>query len=298
MMAASYMDGKSKSKSRFKKLKATLQDTKNLYPPLEYQEFIESKINYYSYCKSKNLDIMPTFTMTAEEYRKLGHDVSIRKAFEFMQHEELNRVIAKPVLGMGGADVEFFNASGAKARTALSRYFKKCMKKYPGLVLQRVVKGFGMSKECPELRMYFLGDEYQYSVSANENCVLSHPEAEGGTLKVPLEKVKAVTQKIIKKLPPIVMHNGVRVPRMITRLDMGWRIDGKNQPFMNEVEIEPSLYLYKPLKEELLNYIKGCAKQMVNITRRYVKGNQASGKSSRHVRKTHFLKHRPYSEKK
>lgn len=269
-----------------------------MYPPLEYQEFIESKINYYSYCKAKNLEIAPTFTMTAEEYRKLGHDVSISKAFEFMQHEDLSRVIGKPVLGMGGADVEFFNATGPKARIGLSRYFKKCMKKYPGLVLQKVVKGFGMSKECPELRMYFLGDEYQYSVSANENCVLSHPEAEGGTLKVPLDKVKAVAQKIIKKLPPIVMHNGVRVPRMITRLDMGWRVDGKNQPFMNEVEIEPSLYLYKPLREELLGYIKGCAKQMVNITRRYVKGNKASGKLSRHVRKTHFLKHRPYSAKK
>lgn len=218
-------------------------------------------------------------------------------------------MICKPVLGMGGADVELFRATD-KGRRQLSNHFRKCMKKYPGLVVQKAVKGFGMSKDCPELRMYFLADKYKYSVSANANCVLSHPKAEGGTLSAPLGKLKIVAQNIIKKLPPIVMPNGVRMPRLITRLDMGWRVDGRYQPFLNEIEVSPSLYNYKPLKEGMIDYISGCGRQIVKIARRYTKGRRASGKASArngckktpsrsqgqvlkgHVLKPNFLKHR------
>jgi len=301
MVCASYIDqhypDKSNRNANKNHLKACLLGVKNVYPPMEYQEFIQSKINYYSYLQAKNLEILPTFTMTNKEYEKLGHDASMKKVCEWWQLEELGTVIGKPVLGMGGDDCDFFHATD-KGRSDMSRYFRKVMKKYPGVIVQKTVKGFGNSKECPELRMYFMGDKYKYSVSANRNCVLSHPEAEGGTLKVPLDKLKVVTKNIMKKLPPIVMPNGVRMPRLITRLDMGWRIDGKFQPFMNEVEFEPSLYLHKPLREELINYIASCAKQVVNITRRYIKGPPASrarGKDSRHVLKPLFLKQRLYS---
>jgi hypothetical protein len=111
---------------------------------------------------------------------------------------------------------------------------------------------------------------------------MKHPKAEGGTLDAPLGKLKALTQKILKKLPPIVMPNGARLPRLITRFDMGYKVDGKYQPFVNEVEFVPSLYAeYKPLKGEIQAYVEGCARQMVNITRLYVKSRQASGKLSR-----------------
>jgi hypothetical protein len=301
--AAHYVD-KTRRQSRYDNYKACLQ-AENVYPPLEYQELCVSKVNYYSYLAEKDLSVLPTFTMGADEYQKLGHNACMEKLFEWWQGEELGTVIAKPVLGLGGADVEFFKASD-KGRSGLSKYFAKFMKKYPGLVVQRSVKGFGDTKECPELRMYHMGDEYKYSVSANCNGVCSHPEAEGGTLEVPLNRLKQVTQKIMKKLPQVVMPNGVHVPRLITRLDMGWRLDGKCQPFLNEVELSPSLYVYKPLAEELIDYIACCAKQMVNITRRYIKGRPASGKfrqcrsqapAVRRVSKHHFLKHRPFLAK-
>ena len=110
---------------------------------------------------------------------------------------------------------------------------------------------------------------------SNVNAVVSHPTAEGGTLKAPLSKLKAVTQKIMKKLPPIVI-NGVRLPRLTTRLDMGWRVDGKYQAFLNEVEFYPSVYAeYKPIKEQMLDYITSSAKQIVKISRQYIKGRRA-----------------------
>ena len=34
----------------------------------------------------------------------------------------------------------------------------------------------------------------------------------------------------------------VRLPRLLTRLDMGYLVDGELKPFVNEVEFVPSLY--------------------------------------------------------
>ena len=70
--------------------------------------------------------------------------------------------MSKYIIGL-----ETFNATD-KGRRKLSQYFRKVMKKYPGLVVQKAVKGFGDTKECPEMRMYFVGDKYKYSVSSNE----------------------------------------------------------------------------------------------------------------------------------
>jgi len=287
---------KTPEKRVYNNLKKCLLEAKNVYPPREYQEFIYSKINYYNYLLEKKVDVLPTFTMTGAEYRKMGHEVALDRVFEFQARECPGPIIGKPVYGQEGKDIEWF--TDKKDRVLLSMFLKKCMNKYPGLVFQQMVKGFGDKTSCPELRMFFLGNEYKYSVCAiesNGKCFF-HPEAEGGTLKAPLSKLKGVTQKILKKLPAIVMPNGVRLPRLITRLDMGYLVDGKYRPFVNEVEFVPSLYTeYKPLRKELIGYIGHCAKQMVKITRHYVE--KRSGKPSRtpnppskRVLKRHTLK--------
>lgn len=295
---------KTKGRTVYNNLKKCLLEAKNVYPPREYQEFIYSKINYYNYLQEKKVDVLPTFTMTEKEYRALGHEAALQRVFDFQARERLGPIIGKPVYGQEGKDIEWFEAGD---RVLLSSFLKRSMNKYPGLVFQQMVKGFGDNTKIPELRMYYMGNEYKYSVCAiesNGKCFF-HPEAEGGTLKAPLSKLKAVTQKILKKLPAIVMPNGVRLPRLITRLDMGFVVDGKYRPFVNEVEFVPSLYSeYKPLRKELLGYIAHCAKQMVKITRHYVESRPMSGKRavrqapkavsppSKRVLKRHVLKRR------
>jgi len=288
---------KSPGKKVYNNLKKCLLEAKNVYPPREYQEFVYSKINYYNYLQDKNIDVLPTFTMTAKEYNLMGHDVALQRVLDFEAEKQLGRFIGKPVYGQESKDIEWFE--GALDRANLSRFLKKCMKKYPGVVFQQFVEGFGNNTRCPELRMYFLGNEYKYSVCAieSEGKCFFHPEAEGGTLKAPLSKLKVATQKILKKLPPIRMPNGVRLPRLITRLDMGYLVDGKYRPFVNEVEFVPSLYSeYKPLRSELLGYIAHCAKQMVKITRHYVESRhrrstlRSPSPPSKRVLKRHVLK--------
>jgi hypothetical protein len=293
---------KSANRKVYKNLKSCLLGAKNVFPPREYQEFVYSKINYYKYLKEKKVNILPTFSMTTEEYNKLGHDAAMKEVLHFWNHENLGKVIAKPVYGQEGKDFEIFTP---KEKVQLSNYFKSRMKKYPGIVVQKMVQGFGCTAQSPELRMYYLGDKYRYSVCASANTQrtwMTHPVAEGGTLKAPFSKLKAVSQKILKKLPPIVMPNGVRLPRLISRIDLGYLVDGQYQPFVNEVEFVPSLYAeYKPMREQIEGYVVQCAKQMVKITKQYVERSRKCTKLSqaprgtsrscnRHVLKAHVLK--------
>merc|ERR1712096_424276 len=94
---------------------------------------------------------------------------------------------------------------------------------------------------------------------------------EGGSLDTPLDSLKRQTRKILRKLPPIVMPNGKRLPRLLTRLDMGYIIDGKYSPFVNEVEYVPSLYsedcAHHP--DRLIDAALG--HQMVRIAKLYTK---------------------------
>merc|ERR1712188_136935 len=82
---------KSKDKTLYKTLKECLKKADNIYPPLEYQELIYSKINYYNYLKEHDISILPTLTMTKEEYQKLGHDSAVSKVMEHAQHEDWDR---------------------------------------------------------------------------------------------------------------------------------------------------------------------------------------------------------------
>jgi hypothetical protein len=279
---------KSPGKEVYKNLKKCLLETKNVYPPRDYQEFFYSKIEYYNYLQAKKVNVLPTFTMTAKEYYKIGHDAAIRRVFDWWDQEGLRNVLAKPVYGQEGKDIMWFDPPN---KECIGYYFKRNMRKYPGLVVQQMVKDFGNTKASPELRMYFLGGEYKYSVCATNiksakgkkiRVKMQHPKVEGGTLDVPLKRLKGVTHKILKKLPKIVMPNGVRLPRLITRLDMGYKIDGKFRPFVNEVEFVPSLYVEHSgpggISKEIDAYIAQCAKDMVKITRQYVKDSRASRK--------------------
>jgi len=200
----------------------------------------------------------------------------MKKVLEYCGQEGLSSIIGKPEHGQESRDIKFFPKLDSDL---VSKYFKKCTKKYPGFVLQKMVKGFVDSYTSPELRMYYMGNKYHYSVCAGSRQVRT-PKAEGGNLKTPLKKLKVVAQKILKKLPPMVMPNGVRLPRLITRLDMGYIVDGKYKPFVNEVEYVPSLYSEDVSRENIHGYIANCASQMVKITRQYVKSCRLSRKPS------------------
>jgi len=211
----SFHTDKSKDKKLYNALKECLDADVNIFPPLAYQELIYSKIKYYNYLKEQNVPIAPTFTMTAEEYKQLGAEKAMVKVFAMLEAEKWPRFICKPVYGQEGIDATFFEPTHKKS---LARYFERCMNKYPGIIMQKEIPDFGNSKKSPELRMYYVGSNYQYAVCANDNCIV-RPTAEGGSLDTPLDNLKRSSRKILKKLPQIVMKNGKKLPRLLTRLD-------------------------------------------------------------------------------
>jgi len=261
---------KSKDKKCYKALKQCLEESDNIFPPYKYQELIFSKIKYYNYLMEHNVSIAPTLTMTTEQYADMGKEAAVKLILETCMNEDWGRLICKPVYGQEGIDAKFFEITHGKS---LGNYLERCMKKYPGIVIQKVIEGFGDSKKSPELRMYYVGNQYQYSVCANDNCVV-RPKEEGGGFETPLNSLKNKTRKILRKLPKMEMPNGKKLPRLLTRLDMGYIVDGKYSPFVNEVEFVPSLYAedcaHHP--ERLID--KNLGDQMVKISKLYVKQMQ------------------------
>jgi hypothetical protein len=266
----SFHTDKTRGKKLYHNLKECVEKADNIFPPKEYQEFVGSKITYYNYLTKNNISIAPTITMTAEEYKAMTPQEAVDKVISHALDNGWKRFICKPVLGQEAIDARFFVPD---EKTPLRRYLARCMKKYPGIVIQKEIKDFGNSRKSPEIRMYYIGNKYHYSISAQENMVL-RPREEGGTFVTPLHNLKRQSKKILKQLPAMVMPNGKKLPRFLARIDMGYIVDGNYNPFVNEVEYVPGLYA-----DELPHSIGGkrlliesiLGDQMVKITKQYVK---------------------------
>lgn len=259
---------KSEGKKLYKKVAKVLNEANNVYPPKKYQQLIYSKIEYYKYLKKNNIAIAPTLTMTANEFKKLGKKKGTEKLWGQILKEDWPRFIIKPVLGIEGIDAEFFDQEDDED---FADHLEHCMKTYPGVVVQKEIPNFGNSKKSPELRMYYVGNEYQYSACAT-NRTVARPTQEGGTFKVPLKNLKDKTRKILRKLPEIRMR-GKKLPRLLTRIDMGYIVENKYSPFVNEVEFVPSLYSEDCAHHKNRLIDKKLGDQMVKIARIFTKSS-------------------------
>lgn len=69
------------------------------------------------------------------------------------------------------------------------------------------------------------------------------PKSEGGGTVFPMEALKKATRNVISKLPKVVVR-GKELPKLLTRCDMGFIVNGKQvEPWVNEVEFVPGLYI-------------------------------------------------------
>lgn len=115
--------------------------------------------------------------------------------------------------------------------------------------------------------MYHIGQDYHYSIVSTSKKVFT-PAREGGSLKLPMEGLRKYAEGIMAKLPPLVVQ-GKELPRLLTRLDIGCYRDGKFEPFVNEIEFVPSLYIedHRHVAEAWLG------EQMLAITRTLINGS-------------------------
>jgi len=246
-----------------------LRCSDNVFPNWELQEFICSKLIYYNTFKSVGIPIAPTHTLTLDEFNeqiavetKAGgtegaKDRVISKILSKIQSENWGKFIAKPVYGQESKACKTFRPC-ANLLKMFTKYIIATMKKYPGLIFQQFIAGFGESIDVPEVRTYWVGREYQFSMVATKTKIYCLAEEghkpigrkQNGIMKLPkgadLSTLKSIALEVIDVLESKVMHTGLdgdRLPLLMTRVDMGLMRDGEFKPWVNEVEYVPSYYV-------------------------------------------------------
>jgi hypothetical protein len=266
----------------FKRFREALHQAGNVFPSLEYQEFVNSKLIYYNHFKQNNIPIAPTITVSTDEWqarvtqlaKQGGPSAVAMEILEEVQRRGFQKFIAKPVYGQEAIGCKIFTTADVKAGE-FTRFLRKNFEKFPGLIIQDFIKDFGDTKQSPELRMYFVGREYQFTaVATNTKTYTLKEDGVGGTLNLPehidLQALKALAYRAMDNMPAIKLRRGqqqVPLPKLLTRVDMGCIRDGVFNPWVNEVEFVPSMYIedHRCPLDGLLG------EQMVKITRQFLR---------------------------
>jgi len=290
-MLESFHYDRSRGKRVYHKLRAAVRSSDNVFPNWEVQEFLCSKLLYYNHFKQVGIPIAPMHTLTREEFTEQialekaageeegATDRVISKILATIERENWGKFIAKPVLGQESKSCRTFRPC-ENLQKMFTKYVVTTLKKYPGLIFQKFIHGFGENVDVPEVRTYWVGKEYQFSmVATNEKiyCLAGEggkPQGrkQNGVMRLPklanIETLKSIAKRVIDVLGTKVTTtpDNVALPLLMTRVDMGVMRDGKFNPWVNEVEYVPSYYV-----EDHTHPIEGTvAKQCVVIAKKFL----------------------------
>ena len=264
-------------KDKFNTFKAALQGSNNVYPPYQYQKFINNKCLYYKYLAKKGLPVAPTHCVTKEKWYTRNPKMYITNLISKMKHNKWESIIAKPVYGQESKDFAKFLACKKNGldcqQKNLMKYFAKNVPKYKSIVIQEYIKGF--DKTNPEIRTYFINGVYYYSIVTTAHDV-EQPVQEGGKFVIANDKWKyamELAKKVMDSLPKIDL-NFSKYP-ILTRIDLGSGLDNvPHSLFVNEVEFVPSLYIedqnnpvIEKISEALVNVVKEYKEKGKNVVK-------------------------------
>ena len=235
-------------KRKYNNLVKVLSEANNIYPPYQYQQLINDKSKYIKHLSKKKKNVIPTFSITRQQYNRFGKTKQQRiqnttkSIINKAKRNGWNKFIAKPIFGQESIGFKAFDPQ--KINKQVPKYVDKMFndKKtiYPGILIQKYIEGF--DKENPEIRMYFIDEDYKYSVITTDTKV-TIPKNEKGSEPVPgFNKLKMFAKETLKGLPPIVI-NGKKLPKLLTRIDVACQKKFKKPWVCNEVEFVPSLYI-------------------------------------------------------
>ena len=237
-------------KSNFEKFKKVLEKSNNVYPPYDYQKFINNKCYYYDYLEKHNIPIAPTHCIDIKGFNR-NPDVYIENLLQDIEKIGWDSFIIKPVYGQESFGFgKFINVSEntRKIKTQLVNYFKKFADKYKGFIVQKYIAGFDKGKM--EARMYFINGKYLFCMATSgltwsTTMRETRPVQEGGTFKISdieWAYIKNLAKKVMKTLPTFNLKEGKN--SIITRIDIGSGLEGVPFSFfVNEVEFAPSFFI-------------------------------------------------------
>jgi len=292
-----------KSRQIYERLKDVLRKADNIFPNLEFQEFVYSKLLYYNYFQQKGLPICPTITISKEEWDTQVAKQGGYKAVCDMVLQEIDRkgfkwFIVKPVYGQEAKGTMVFGRRDM-LMSGFRKHLRETIEAYPGLIIQEYIENFGDSEKCPEIRFYFVGREYQYACVGMITKMYTLREDDGGATgaspagkrsgwfdlppNIDLKKMKSIAMRAMDTMPPISLKRGARqnvaLPNLLTRVDMGCIRGGIFDPWINEIEFVPSLYIEDhdcPIDARM-------GEQMVDIAKQYLNLPSGRGLASKRV---------------
>jgi len=182
-----------------------------------------------------------------------------------------------------------------------TKYVVTTLKKYPGLVFQKFIHGFGKSVEVPEVRTYWVGEEYQFSMIATDKkiyCLAGEghkPQGrkQNGIMRLPkpadIETLKNIAKRVIDVLQSnfsVKTPGGGALPLLMTRVDMGVMRDGEFKPWVNEVEYVPSYYVEDhthPIEGTVAKQCAAIAIQFLGIDSSVANSNDSNKSSQKYI---------------
>lgn len=257
------------SKKMYNNYKHVLKTSGNVYPPYDYQKFVNNKCTYYSYLGKKGVHVAPTHCITKHKWYTRDSDAYVNKLIKKVKNNKWDSIIAKPVYGQESLDFAKFLSkpeckescgkqmckSSLNCQTGkLKKYLNKNIPKYKSIIIQEYIPGF--DKDSPEFRTFFIDGIYAYTIVTNDNGSFI-PKQEGGTYTISSSNwdyLMKFSQKAMDSLPKLDLPGLHRNP-ILTRIDVGSGLHGVPKGyFINEVEFVPSLYVEQthfPVIEEI-----------------------------------------------
>lgn len=256
------------------KLRIVYEKTKDIiYPPMNYTNMIINKCNYYSFLRSKKINIAPTFCIHRKSYDK----VQLNKLIKFIKAKKISTLFIKPASGTDGYDIKTIkvlsdNIMKKKLHNFIKNFFKK--HKYPGIVFQKKMTGF--ETKHPQARLYFIGHKHMYTILTDKVKSYRPKNSVPQSYKTMKTKefaaikkcLKLKSEKVLKSLSP--MFKGY--PKLVTRLDFACCLKKSNDNcsnfFVNEIEFNPGLYTHADDRNRFFLDMK-IAKQLLKVIKRY-----------------------------
>ena len=259
-------------KSNFYKFKNVLSSCDNVYPPYDYQKFINNKCTYYKYLASKKIPVAPTHCITKNKWHNRDSESYTGKIIKKIKSNEWSSFIAKPVYGQESKDFAKFMSPCESGecnmelqKNKLKTYLSKNIPKYKSIILQEYIPGF--DKDNPEIRTYFIDGVYAYSV-VTTSTIVEKPVQEGGKYIIPPKEwnyIMSFSKRVMESLPKLDLPGIHRNP-ILTRIDIGSGLaDVPMGYFINEVEFVPSLYI----EDQDFPVVEEIAKSLVPIAIEY-----------------------------
>lgn len=216
----------SKALRDYGKLLSSVPKRRFIVPPA-FVEFSHDKCAFNRSMRALRIPVAPTKCVDVRTMSKRHTETDLRRVYASIRRTPWGKqkVFAKPIPGEGSHDVFSFESFDEFAR-GVSQVLEQ--KIYTHIVFQRYMPDFATDKH-PELRTYWIGDEYQVGVRTTTLGYYA------GRIKRLPSAVRQHTQRMIRHFEKTFGFSFV-----CARFD--WGFDKDIGYFINELELLPGFF--------------------------------------------------------